>query len=124
MYPGFQSEESRLVQRLWLNEYLRPVSILLIQNLHVDLALLQVYVVLLEVLSNDIFDLSELLRKLVVNFYSLLMQLVGDILNELLQVGDLLRHRFVHGGFPLCYFYRDFLPLFLNQTRLLRYLLH
>jgi hypothetical protein len=84
MQPCLHSIQACLVKRSRLNKYLRPVSILLIQHLHVDFALLQVHIILFEIFRDYILDLREFLRILRINFHSFLMQLLCDPIHEFL----------------------------------------
>jgi len=88
MQPRLESVDSRLVEGRRLNEDLGPVGILLVQYLHVDLQFLHVRVILVEVLSDDIFDLAELPGVLRVQLDSLLVKLVGHALHEVLDPID------------------------------------
>lgn len=73
MDPGLQGKESRLVEGGRLDEYLGPVRVLLIHHLHVQLAFLEVNVILFEVFSDDVLDFGEFLRVLGVHLNALLM---------------------------------------------------
>jgi hypothetical protein len=80
--PGLQGKEPRLVEGGRLNEYLGPVRVLLVHHFHVQLALLEVYVILFEVFSDDVLDFGEFLRVLRVHLNTLLVQLLSRLLHE------------------------------------------
>ena len=82
MDPGLQGKEPRLVEGGRLDEYLGPVRVLLIHHLHVQLALLEVNVILFEVFSDDVLDFGEFLRVLRIHLNALLVQLLGRLLHE------------------------------------------